>query len=75
MKEIHKQMSLVDQKKPKNRTQEDVDQFNNGVNEMNDAATKYNNATEDSNKQRGELIDSWNKAAEKFTNRHVPKGK
>jgi len=64
-----------DQKKPKSRTQEDVDQFNNGVNEMNDAATKYNSNNEASNKKRGELVDNWNKAAEKFTNRHVPKGK
>ena len=64
-----------DQKKPKNRTQEDVDEYNKGVNDVNDAVNKYNQANEEANKERNELIDNWNKVAEKFTNRHVPKGK
>ena len=64
-----------DQKKEKDRTQEDVDQFNNGVNEMNAAITEYNEMTERNNEQRSNLIDGWNKAADKFTNKHVPKGK
>lgn len=64
-----------DQKKPKSRTQEDVDAYNKGVTDVNSAGEKYNAMNEASNKKRGELIDNWNKVADKFTNRHVPKGK
>lgn len=64
-----------DQIKEKNRTQENVDQFNNAVNEMNGAVEAYNKANEVNNKLRSDLVDGWNKTAEKFTNEHVPKGK
>lgn len=64
-----------DQIKEKNRTQENVDQFNNAVNEMNAAVEAYNEMNEANNKLRGNLVDEWNDAAEKFTNKHVPKGK
>jgi hypothetical protein len=64
-----------DQIKEKNRTQENVDEFNNAVKEMNAAVEAYNKVNEVNNKTRGSLIDGWNNAADKFTNKHVPKGK
>ncbi|MFT6503934.1 MAG: hypothetical protein ACJASQ_004072 [Crocinitomicaceae bacterium] len=64
-----------DQIKEKNRTQENVDEFNNAVIEMNAAVEAYNKENEINNKTRGRLIDDWNAAADKFTNKHVPKGK
>ncbi len=64
-----------DQIKEKSRTQEDVDKFNNAVNELNAAVEVYNTANEKNNKTRSNLIDDWNSIAEKFTDRHVPKGK
>lgn len=64
-----------DAKKEKNRTQEDVDQFNNGVNEMNAAVEAYNAMNEQNNKKRSKLNDAWNSAADKYTNTHVPRGK
>lgn len=64
-----------EKKKPKDRTQADVDEFNKAVNDINASVTKYNTMNETANKNRGELIDGWNDAAEKFTDRHVPKGK
>ena len=64
-----------EKKKQKDRTQADVDEFNNAVNDINASVTAYNTMNEEANKNRGELIDQWNDTAEKFTNRHVPKGK
>lgn len=61
--------------KEKNRTQEDVDRFNNAVNEMNAAGEKYNATNEVLNKERADLLDDWNKAVSKFTDKHVPSGK
>lgn len=61
--------------KEKKRTQDDVDTFNGAVNNVNDAVNAYNEGNEASNKERGDRIDNWNKVAEKFTTKHVPRGK
>jgi len=61
--------------KEKNRTQEDVDTFNAAVDKVNDAVNAYNEGNEIANKERGDQIDNWNKVAEKFTSKHVPRGK
>jgi hypothetical protein len=70
-----KTKEAFDAKKEKSRTQEDVDQFNGAVNEINKAVEEYNAVNEKANARRSSLIDSWNTTAEKFTDRHVPKGK
>lgn len=62
-------------KKPKNRTQEDVDTFNEAVNTVNDAVNAYNAGNEAGNEERSQKIDNWNKTADKFTTKHVPRGK
>jgi hypothetical protein len=62
-------------KKEKNRTQDDVDTFNEAVNNVNEAVNAYNSGNEASNKERSSQIDNWNKVAEKFTTKHVPRGK
>lgn len=64
-----------DAKKEKSRTQEDVDQYNAAVNEINKAGQDSNAANEKANTKRSTLIENWNKTAEKFTDKHVPKGK
>lgn len=64
-----------DQIKEKNRTQADADKFNNAVNELNAAVEAYNATNEKNNKTRSNLISDWNSTAEKFADRHVPKGK
>lgn len=61
--------------KEKSRTQQDVDAFNNAVNEMNAAVVTYNKQNDEYNSKRSKLIEEWNKAAESFTSQHVPKGK
>lgn len=64
-----------DQKKAKEKTQEDVDDYNGAVNDMNAAVEALNASTEKNNKMREKLIGEWNATADKFTNKHVPRGK
>ena len=62
-------------KKEKNRTKEDVDQYNGAVNDMNEAINKYNDWNEKMNEGRKKFLEAWNKAADRFTDKHIPKGK
>ena len=71
---FQKVKSNFDQIKEKNRTQADVDSYNTAVNEMNEASNTYNKTNESLNAQRSKYIDSWNRTAQKFTSKHVPKG-
>lgn len=59
--------------KPNNRTKEDVDKYNNAVNEMNDASTAYNNVNAELSTNRQKYIEAWNNASVNFTDKHVPK--
>jgi hypothetical protein len=51
----------------------DVDKFNNAVNEFNRENDRFNSVNETMNKRRSSLINTWNSACDKFTDRHVPK--
>lgn len=64
-----------DQKKEKDRTQDDVDQFNKAVNESNAAGERFNTTINEVNKNRTANLGRWNTSVDKFTDRHVPKGK
>lgn len=60
--------------KPANkRTQVDVDNYNNAVQEYNAASQEYNKMNQELNNRRGQLLQAWNQTADKFTDRHVPK--
>ena len=59
----------------KSRTKADVDGYNKAVNDMNAGVGKYNTTNDKLNSDRSKLIDGWNKAAQSFTDKHVPKGK
>jgi hypothetical protein len=62
-------------KKEKDRTQEDVDQYNKAVNESNEAGARYNETIAVLNKDREDKLNNWNRTVAKFTDKHVPKGK
>lgn len=64
-----------DKIKEKDRTQADVDEYNKAVTDLNAAGEKYNATTESLNKERGQLLETWNRSVAKFTDTHVPKGK
>jgi len=67
--------TAFDQMKEKDRTQKDVNTFNDAVNEMNNAVNTYNSQNSQLDSKRSSLIEAWNKAAENFTDKHIPKGK
>lgn len=60
-------------KPAQDRTQADVDAFNNRVREINALAQKQNAVNQAANQERSRVIDSWNRASESFFGRHVPK--
>ena len=64
-----------DQKKEKERTKEDVDQYNGAVNESNAAAQKYNETNADISTSKTKVTENWNKTVEKFIDTQIPKGK
>lgn len=59
----------------KKRTQSDIDQYNKAITDMNSAVNTFNKSNQLMNTLRGKHIDFWNKSAETFTSKHVPKGK
>lgn len=67
--------AAFDQKKEKDRTKEDVDNYNKAINEMNEGVNAYNKTNELLNTLRSKYIDNWNRTAQKYTDKHVPKGK
>lgn len=67
--------TAFDQKKERDRKQEDIDAYNKAVNEMNAAVETYNKTNDLLNTLRTKHIDNWNRTAQKYTDKHVPKGK
>ena len=62
-----------DAKRPNDRTQEDVNRYNQAGKEYNAAVNKFNATNADLNKRRGDLLNQWNKTTDAFLNKHVPK--
>jgi len=63
----------IDKKKPKDRTQKEIDQYNNMVNQINKAINDFNSLNDQLNKKRTKIINQWNEASVKFLSRHIPK--
>lgn len=61
--------------KENKRTKEDVDKYNSALKEYQDGVNQFNSINEELNKRRSEVISDWNKSVDKFTNKHVPRGK
>jgi hypothetical protein len=62
-----------EQKKDNDKTQDDIDAYNNAVNEANDATEKFNSTNKYIFEGRGAKINAWNDGVLKFTDKHVPK--
>ncbi len=72
---FNKIKKAFDAKREKDRTQADVNQFNNAVNEMNKGVKEYNTTNNQLNATRNQLINNWNKTSEDFLDKHTPKYK
>ena len=62
---------IMETKKKKDRTQEDIDKFNSAVKEYNEAAGSNNETNENLNKNRSKMLDEWNKSVESFYKEHT----
>lgn len=62
-------------KKGNNRTKEDTDAYNKGVEDINKATNTYNNNNNYLNQYKNESIDSWDKAVNVFFDEHTPRYK
>jgi len=64
--------SSFDKIKPTDRTQENIDTYNNAIKEINAASKKYNDINIKLAESGKKVIDNWNKKYESFLNDHVP---
>ncbi len=69
---FNKVKAAFEAKKEKEKTQKDVDDYNKSVNDMNEAGKQYNTTNNQLNNDRKKLLESYNNAAAKFMDKHVP---
>ncbi|MDJ1504863.1 LIC11966 family surface protein [Xanthocytophaga agilis] len=60
-------------KREKERTKDDVAQYNKAVQDMNKGINDFNSATTQLNNGRKKAIEGWNNASSKFLDVHTPK--
>jgi hypothetical protein len=70
---FEKMKAAIDAKRPAERTQQDIDNFNKTVKDYNDSATKINAIYNELDKKRNTLLEQWNKASDKFLDTYIPK--
>jgi hypothetical protein len=68
-----KMKKAFDAKRPAERTQADVDQFNKAANELNKAGSDFNALNKQLYENRKKLLENWNKTAQAFMDKHTPK--
>ncbi len=61
-----------DAKQQRDRTKEDVDNYNKAVNEMNSGVNTYNNTNKSMYDMQSSLIEAWEKADKDFADEHTP---
>jgi transketolase len=62
-----------DNKPASKRTQQDIDQYNNAVNDMNAASKSFNATNNELNKERSSALNEWNKTYSKYLDEYMPK--
>ena len=68
---FEKLQKVMDAKKKKDMTQQDVDQFNKAANEYNQAVASLNTRSETANQQRTQQLDRWNRSVKAFFDQHA----
>lgn len=74
-KEKFDKLKTAMDKKGKNLSQSEIDEFNAAVNEYNKASAEYNKVNAELNSKRTSALDNWNDAVQKFLHRNVSKKK
>lgn len=67
---FEKVQKMVESKSERNRTQQDIDQYNKAVKEFNDAVQDYNRVIELTNSRRNKYLEQWNDQTNEFFNKH-----
>ncbi len=62
-----------DSKPSGKRTQQDIDQFNQAVNDINNARKNFNDTNNSLNKERADGLNNWNKTYNNYLDDHMPK--
>ncbi|HMH35223.1 MAG TPA: hypothetical protein VK543_19440 [Puia sp.] len=70
--EFEKLKKAMDSKSAKDRTREDVDNFNKAVNDINKAVKEYNQTNQTLNEKRSEVYNNWNSSVQAFFDNHMP---
>ena len=70
--EFEKLKKAMDSKSSKDRTKEEVDNFNKAVNDINKAVKEYNQTNQFLNEKRSEVYNNWNSSVQAFFDSHMP---
>lgn len=70
--EWEKIKKTFDDKPAGQRKQPDIDAYNKGVKDINDAGKSFNQTNETLNKGRTQALNDWNSAEKKFADTHMP---
>ena len=68
---LEKVRKVVEAKSKKDRTQEDIDQYNAASNEFNAAVNKYNATNQMLNDERSKQLKKWNEKNDQFFSAHA----
>ncbi|MGZ3921799.1 MAG: LIC11966 family surface protein [Bacteroidia bacterium] len=74
-KEKFEKLKIAMDKKGKNSSNEEINEFNTAVNDYNKSINDYNAVNNDLNKKRSEALETWNNAVSKFLDKNVSKKK
>lgn len=71
--EFNKIKKAFESKPSNKRTQHDVDQYNNAVNDINNVMNKFNSTMNELHKQGTSALNDWNKTYSKYMDEHMPR--
>jgi hypothetical protein len=70
---FNKAKKAFDTSAPADRDQEDIDAYNKAINDMNAAVANYNKLNQTLDTGRKKAIDTYNKTAQTFLDKHTPR--
>ncbi|SFU42579.1 hypothetical protein SAMN05216480_10388 [Pustulibacterium marinum] len=70
---ITKMQQALESKKAKDRTKEEIDEYNNLVKQVNTEVAKFNKTNERLNQERTVLLTEWETVSNNFLSKHIPK--
>lgn len=62
----------LERKNQKDRSKEEIENYNAMVKEMNTKINEFNAASQKSNQERSNVVNGWNNSSETFLSKHVP---